>query len=142
MAKKKQKATRLSYSVLETINSLPNASIDAVNDLKAYVDYLEGLRAIASEKTHYHELNVWSNKAFEFVHAMLKKYGFVSGDPEANALNPDASFWWKVYSIVSNVIYSPHLKTQVAYHHSSAYERNEALMLEINDVLSSISITK
>lgn len=140
MAKKKQKPTRMSYSVLETINALPMASAEAVGDLQKFYDYVEGLRAIASEKTHYHELNVWSGKAHEFVSAMLKKYGFVNGDPETNEKNPDASFWWKVYSIVSNVIYSPHLKSEVAYHHSSAYERNEALLLEIKDVLSSITM--
>lgn len=140
MAKKKQKPTRLSYSVLETINSLPEASIDAVNDLREFVDFLNALSNTASKKTHYHELNVWSNSAFNYVHNRLKKYGFVNGDPEANAKNPDATFWWKIYSIVSNVIYSPHLKSEVAYHHSSAFERNEALILEIKDVLSSITL--
>lgn len=140
MAKKKQKPTRMSYSVLETINSLSTASSEAVDDLQGFYDYVEGLRAIASEKTHYHELNIWTSKANEFVSAMLKKYGFVNGDPEANAKNPDATFWWKVHSIVNNVIYSPHLKSEVAYHHSSAYERNEALLLEIKDVLSSITL--
>lgn len=140
MKKKKEKPTRFSYSVLETINALPNASLDAVTDLQYFVGVLEKLRETASKKTHYGDLNLWSDAAFGYVHDMLKKHKFVSGDPEANALLPDATFWWKVYSIVSNVIYSPHLKSEVAYHHSSAYERNEALIKEIEDVLSSIKI--
>jgi hypothetical protein len=136
--KKTVKPTRYSSRVLDTINVLPRASAEAITDLKAYADYVEGLRTIASEKTHYHDLNVWSDKAYEFIHAMLKKYGFVNGDPEANALLPDATLWWMVYGLISNVIYSPHLKTQVAYHHASAYERNEALILELKDVISNI----
>ena len=142
MAKIKQKPTRMSYSVLETINALSNASLDAVTDLQYFVGVLEKLRKTASKRTHYGDLNLWSNAVFGYVHDMLKKHKFVNGDPEANTLLPDAMFWWKVYSIVSNVIYSPHLKSEVAYHHSSAYERNEALILEINDVLSSITINK
>jgi hypothetical protein len=136
----KHKPTRMSYSVLETINTLPNASFDAVTDLRDFIEFLDHLSHKASKKTHYHELDYWRNATFGFVREKLTKYGFINGDPEANAKNSDATFWWKVYSILSNVIYSPHLKSEVTYHHSSAYERNEALILEIEDVLSSITI--
>lgn len=139
--KKENKATnRKSYSVLETINFLADASIDAVTDLQTFVVFLESFRLTASKETHYKKLEHWTGPVYNYAHNMLKKYGFVNGDPEANNKNPDARFWWSVYNIVSNVIYSPHLKSEVANHHSSAYDRNEALILEIQDVLSSITI--
>ena len=71
---------------------------------------------------------------------MLKKYGFVNGEPEINAKNFKATFWWQIYDLVSNIIYSPNLKTEVFSHHSSAYERNEALIIEVNYILQNINI--
>lgn len=138
--KKKPMITPKSFSVLEASNLLSEASIDAVTDLQTFVAFLEALRSTASKQTHYERLEHWNGPVFNYVHNMLKKYGFVSGDPEANSKNPDARFWASVYNIVSNVIYSPHLKSEVVYHHSSAYDRNEALILEIQDVLSSITL--
>lgn len=133
--KKKVKEHRYSYSVQETRKLIGAASKEAVADLHTYKSLLENLRATASKKTHYQDLESWNHDVYEYVHNMLKKYGFVSGNPEANALIPDASFWWKIYSVVSSVIYSPHLKSEVSAHHSSAFERNEALIGEINDIL-------
>jgi hypothetical protein len=133
--KKNVKEHRNSYSVQETRKVIGTASRDAIADLGFFKKALEALRSIASKKTHYQDLEQWNHDVYEFLHAMLHKHGFVSGDPEANALKPDAIFWWKIYSVVSNVIYSPHMVTEVAVHHSSAFDRNEALIKEVEDIL-------
>lgn len=93
-----------------------------------------GMRDTASKKTHYQDLNQWSDVVFGYVHKMLKKTGFKNGRPEENAKNPSATLWWAIYGVVGNITYSPYLKTEVARHHSSAWERNEALIKELQDL--------
>lgn len=91
----------------------------------------------ACKGTHYEKLNDWSDPTFQFVHDMLEKYGFKSGDMVGNEKNVDALFWWKIYDVVSNVIYSLNMKLTVlvAIHHSSAFDRNEALKKDIQVII-------
>jgi hypothetical protein len=131
----KNKVDNYSYRVMEIRKMIAAVSIDALTDLQDFKLLVEKLRITASKKTHYQDLDKWSNEVHEYVGNMLKKYGFVNGNPEANALIPDVSFWWNIYCLLSNVIYSPHLVSEVSSHHSSAFERNEALIKEIDDIL-------
>lgn len=124
-----------SYRVQECIKSIKHASMEAIDDFYVFKDHVNALQATASKYTHYEKLDEWSHAVYDFVHKMLKKYKFVNGDVEANKKNPDATFWWDVYAMIGSVIYSPHLKSVTAAHHSSAAERNAALLLEIEDVL-------
>lgn len=104
-------------------------------DLFAYHALLKTLSNEASKNTHYDNLDAWSNKAYAYIHDMLKKYGFKNGDVEANNKNTDARFWWTIYGVLSSITYSPFLKTDVSLHHSSAYERNEAMVQEIKSLI-------
>jgi hypothetical protein len=109
-----------------------NVSDDAYNDLNGFISIIESQIDVASKQTHYHKLNDWCDTIYGFVHAMLKKHKFVNGGKNQN---PDARFWWGIYGVVSSIHLSPHLKTQVALHHSSAWERNEALRIEIGGLI-------
>jgi len=93
-----------------------------------------GLREVASKKTHYQELDQWSDAVFGYAHRMLKRTGFKNGRPEENAKNPSATLWWAIYGVVGSIIHSQYLQTRVASHHSSAWERNEALIMELQDL--------
>lgn len=135
---KKSREFKYSHSAQEARKVIGNASKEAVDDLRLFKTLIEGLSETASKKTHYQDLDKWDHSVYEYLHEMLKKYGFVNGNPDANALIPDANFWWKIYGVVSSVIYSPHLKSEVSSHHSSAFERNSALVFEITDVLKAI----
>lgn len=115
---------------------IDGVSDECASDVKQFKELLDELSETTSKETHYHNLDKWSDQAYGHVHDMLKKYGFKNGDVEANKKNPDASFWWSIYGIVSFCIYSPNLETQVANHHSSAWERNEALRKDIQDLLN------
>ena len=124
---------KYSYSV-EELSKTEKPSIITINDFNGFKLLLEKLSKTASTNTHYDKLDEWSEQVYKYVHTMLEKNGFVNGDVEANKGNVDANFWFSIYGVVSSVIYSPHFKTKVAPHHSSAWERNEALKKEINDV--------
>lgn len=84
-----------------------------------------------SDKTHYHLLDQWSEPIFDFINDRLNESGFVNADPNHNATIPCVVFWYAVYMLFSCIDCSPHLKTSVAQHHSSAKERNEAFIKEV-----------
>ncbi len=133
--KKKSKpiVSHLTKDSKEFLLSVTNEEV--LKDLQKYQELLTSLSDTASKKTHYDNLNDWSDKAYGYIHDMLKKYGFKNGDVEANNKNPDARFWWAVYGVLSSITYSPYLKTEVALHHSSAYERNEAMIQEVKTLI-------
>jgi hypothetical protein len=116
-------------------NEIPKRVID---DIRRLLCILEKLSETASKKTHYDKLDEWNKPIYDFASDTLKRFGFVNGNPEANAKNPPAEFWWRVYQILGDVIYSPHLKSQTENHHSSAWERNEALKCEFCYLLGEI----
>jgi len=122
----------------DCIDAAKRVSADVLSDLHLYHHKVIEWQNTASKKTHYQELEEWSKPAYGFIHDMLHKYGFVNGDPAANAKNPAASLWWAMYGLISNITYSPNLKSEVAYHHSSAFERNRALLAELNTVIDNI----
>lgn len=103
-------------------------------DFKSFKELLQYAKEYASKQTHYHKLNDWSDIVHGYVHEMLHKYGFVNGNPKANETNTAAQFWWTIYKKISNLIYSKYLVTIGAHHHASAYERNEALIKELEPI--------
>lgn len=123
---------RYSYSVRKVLETI-KPSDACLQDLVVFKEIVDSLASSASKETHYHNLNQWSDQVYEFIHKMLDKYGFINGNVAANEKNVDASFWWKIYSVVGSLIYSPNLKplVLVANHHSSAYDRNEALRKDL-----------
>jgi len=128
--------SKYSYSVEKCLNH-EGVSEKCLSDLIPFKELLDSLEPTASKNTHYDRLDEWSDKVYEYVHDMLKKHGFVNGNMEANAKIPDAGFWWKIYGVVSDVCYSSNLnKTAlVATHHTSAYDRNEALRKDVDVII-------
>ena len=59
-------------------------------------------------------------------------FGFINASPKQHV---DAAFWWLIYGLMSNVHFSLNLKTEVAYHHASAWERSQALMKDVEDII-------
>ena len=129
---------KISHRVEDAVK-IEAVSDECKSDVNPFKELLDELSETASKKTHYENLDEWSDKVHEYVYDMLKKYGFKSGDVEANSKNPEASFWWSIYGIVGACIHSPNLKTEVANHHASAWERNEALRKDIQDLISLIN---
>lgn len=127
---------KLSHRTKKLVSSLENVPKKCLEDLVSFKEILVYLRETASKHTHYHKLDEWSNVVYKFIHDKLDENGFKNGDPEANDKNPGARFWWHIYGIMGGIHYSRHLNTQVANHHSSAFERNEAFIAEVDDVLS------
>lgn len=126
-----QKTKELSFFII---------SKEMKDDFKGLISLLEELRGVASKQTHYHNLDEWSTLVYDYIYNMLKKYNFKNGDMETNNKNPKALFWWEVYYVFSSIIYSPNLKSKVANHHSSAYERNEAFIKELQWVYEKITL--
>ena len=130
----KTKEKRIGYRVQEAIKT--EVGLDAFHELTEFMELLRGLSETASKQTHYHKLDEWSDAVYGFVHEKLDKHGFINGGAAMGKEQPrDAEFWWKVYAIVGSIIYSPNLESKTEYHHSSAWERNEALMADISDLI-------
>ena len=120
---------KVSYSMSETLKL--KTSSESLEDLNLFIELVEKQRNSTSRNTHYDKLSDWNNPTYDFIRKMLNYYGFIQGEVEKNKLNQDASFWWSLYQVVSNITYSPLLETEVSRQHSSAYERNEALYKEL-----------
>ena len=113
-----------------------NVSPKTLDDLMAFRARLDILGQSASHMTHYNRLDEWTTPMHLIIREALVSSGFVNGQPDINKNIPDVKFWWSIYGVASNIIYSQHLKSQVAHHHSSAFERNEALKAEIDTILN------
>ena len=107
-------------------------SQESFDDLNGFLEGLQALDKIASKGTHYDRLSEWSDAVYAYVHNKLEKYGFIQASKDQPV---DANFWWLIYQVVGNVCYSVHMKSQTAVHHSSAWERNQALIADIEDIL-------
>lgn len=125
---------------IDEILEVKGASSEALNDIKDYLEIITSLSDTASKKTHYDNLNEWSTKAYDFIHLSLKKYGFANGQPEVNKKNPNALLWWNIYGMLSSITYSPNIRTEVSLHHSSAFERNEAMRMDLELLIKKLGI--
>lgn len=126
------------------LNDSFNAKLVTVNlneyhlkKLRDFYTLVVNLRMYASTKTHYDRLDEWSKPIYDFIHTMLDISEFANGHPEKNT-SSECIFWFTIYKLMSSIIYSPNLKTEVANHHSSAYERNEALIKELEYIMEDI----
>ncbi len=87
----------------------------------------------ATKETHYYHLDEHLKPIWDFIHNKLNKTGFKNGEPEVNAKNENASFWWKVYGVFSNTTYSRYLPYEpCANHHASAKARLIAFRYELD----------
>lgn len=126
---------KISYSLGKVLET-KEISLNSFNDLRNLLPLLERLSLTASKQTHYDKLEEWETKVYEYIREKLSKYGFVNGEPEKNRENPEAIFWFNVYSLMSNITYSKNLETEVEARKSSAYERNQALIKDIEILIS------
>ncbi len=125
---------KVSYRVEKCLEL--ETSVKSFNDLSIFLTELIELDETASKETHYHELDKWMDPVYGLIRKQLEKYGFIEAAPSKGKTQPmDAEFWWAIYAVLSSVCYSMHLKSQTAYHHSSAWERNQALMGDIQDII-------
>lgn len=100
------------------------------------IEYIEFLKTLSPCKmTHYEQLEEsWGFYAYAYIHDKLEEHGFKNGVLGQN-MTPHCKMWWEIYSKIDYTIYSKYLKTNVARHHSSAFERNEALIKELEDLV-------
>jgi hypothetical protein len=117
-------------------------SVELIEKFQEFYEFVLTAELTASRETHYVGLNEWSEPIYDFIHNELKANGFVNGDPVANKELIGASFWWLIYQVMGSIIYSNHLSSVVAIHHSSAYERNVALQGELEDIIEHIMATQ
>jgi len=138
--KKKPETPKMFYATRQIIAAADGISQTCKDDFVLFYANLVFSREKHSKETHYNGLDEWRRFVYEMIHHALHKHGFVNGNPEANAKNKDATFWNEVYGIAGSIIYSPYLVTDVANHHSSAYERNKALICELGLVIDSMKL--
>jgi len=135
---------QVSYSVEKCLKA--NVTVPGFNDLSVFLAELLELDKTASKQTHYEKLDDWLVPVYKLVRQRLKNFGFINGGAAHGIKQPtDADFWFLVYGVVNNVCYSPNLETQVSHHHSSAWERSQALIKDIQDIIefkSSVTIMK
>jgi len=115
---------KLSHKIEECLDL--DITLNCYHDLCIFHQWLQEASKWASMDTHYQELDEWWKPYNKCIGNNLDKYGFVNG---VGAPNDDAKLWWLIYG--SDPVDSPNLKTKVARHHASAWERNEVMILEI-----------
>lgn len=102
-------------------------------DLTLYLDELISVveHAPVTSKTHYHELDAFTDPVYAKEHAILDAIGFKNGDPDANKIKPLVNIWWKcIYPISTNVLYTfPFL-----HHHCSSEERQKVMLRSYNAI--------
>ena len=128
----------VSYSVEKCLKA--NVTKLGFDEVAVFFKELQELDKTACKETHYHKLDEWMDPVYKLVRARLESFGFVNASKEQPV---DAAFWWNVYAVVSHVCYSVHMKTSVARHHASAWERSQALIADIQDIIefkSSVTI--
>lgn len=123
-----------SYSatkVVEEFKELPKkVQVQMIEDIEGFKSLCESLSP--SKKTHYDRLEDWANPVYSYIRTMLDKHGFKNGE---SVQLPAAKFWQMVYRMPSSIIHSPNLISEVSNHHSSADERNKALIIELWHVI-------
>lgn len=106
-----------------------------LKELSDYAEFCKGLKA--SKKTHYQELEEWVKPAYDYIHDKLTHHGFINGGAAMGMEQPPmADLWWATYGLISSITHSPFLESEVAYHHSSAHSRNQALIKELGCALA------
>lgn len=109
---------------------ISNISLNCYHDLHMFALWLDYARDWASKETHYQNLDQWFKNINQCIHNNLNKYGFINGK---GPTNNDSKLWWTIYQIDPTT--SPNLKTTVENHHSSAFERNEVMIIEIEKII-------
>jgi hypothetical protein len=118
----------LSHHAKEAIRLFKDCPATLIDDLNNFKKLLEDWTTKASKETHYYRLNYWEKAVLQFIVPKL------DSDPSLYSY----MFWLNMYKTVNSIALSPHLKTNVKRHHSSAYERNQALLVELNSILNNI----
>lgn len=119
--------------VVHTLNSSDNLE-QLKSEINEYLDFLRELDP--SPMTHYCNLNEWSTLVHEHVYNMVNKHAFVNGKQVEWEGSPELKAWLEISYLTNDIIWSPKLKTNVSHHHSSALSRNNAIIAELEDILS------
>ncbi len=106
-----------------------------LEELKQFQSLVEQSSETASKNHWYDRLNEWDKPLYNFVSDKLNSNGFIQGQPDMNKNNKRVRVWWELYQYLSSLIYSPNLKSEVANHHSSAFERNEVLRKDMEYIV-------
>lgn len=136
--KEKINAKRLAYSTEEAIKFSDGITQEAIDKVGEFICLVKENGNTASRNYGYDRLEEWNEPLYNFIHSTLKKFGFKNGDVLHNDKIPNVKFWWAIYGIMSGVIYSPNLRSKTENHHSSAYERNLALEIELSYLLDAV----
>lgn len=129
-----------SYQCGKILSCTDGVSELAVNKLEEFLQLVKEAGLTASKNYFYDRIDEWSDPLYDFISKTLKNFGFKNGNREYNDQFPDIVFWWEIYGIISSTIYSPNLQTQTQNHHSSAYERNCVLEIELQYVLDEFKV--
>jgi len=129
-----------SYQCGKILSCTKGVSDLAVINLKELLELVRKSESTASKNYFYDKIDEWSDPLYDFISKTLKKFGFKNGNREYNDRFPDIVFWWEIYGLISSTIYSPNLQTKTENHHSSAYERNCVLEIELQYVLDSFEV--
>lgn len=122
---------QISYR-LKQIMEIESISLDCYHQLFNLAMWLEEASEWASLNTHYQNLNDWADPLDKEIHKNLDRFVY-SFFRDKNTIPNDVRLWFEIYQL--DPCWSPNLVTKAEPHHSSAYERNQCLLMEINYLL-------
>jgi len=106
-------------------------SATCYKDLVQFQKYLESLSVSNESNWVSKDYDVWVKGCSDYTRKMMAKH---------QNFHADYEFWKHIYMLLTNIIYSPNLKTRYVTHDSTAFERNEALKYEIRYLVQSHKI--
>jgi len=130
-----------------TLDAVEIITIFGISDkawerLPSLYKHLRLSRTTASKRGFYDRLVEYNKPISDHIHGALTDAGFANGEPAKNTpeANPDAAFWWALYNTWCNIVYSPNHMSIHPNHHSTAFDRNEALIAEIEYLIDSMEL--
>lgn len=127
--------SNITDAIIEKFKSSRELPISTISDLKAFKNFCGTLNA--SQRNYPDGLDEWIQQTHGFVRLHLKNVGFVNALPSSEQTE-GAQFWFKFMRLLGSIVYSPHLVTNVAREKSTAAERNNALILSLQDIIDAI----
>ena len=121
---------KISYQ-LEKCMEIDSISLSCYHELCNFAKWLQDACDWTDRRTHYQGLDEWLTPKNQIISKNLDKFGFINGK---GSTNNDSAFWWVIHQL--EPCYSLNLVTEVSSHHSSAWERNNCMLIEIEHLIS------
>ncbi len=125
------------------IQQIPNLADNRSEALSNLQDFKAFLEQVDTPHEHgYSGLTAWESKVGDKLRLYLKETGFNELSEDKDNNHPYSLFHQGLLCMYLTILDSPNFISEVAPHHASVYERNNALLVEVSNLISSFTEAK